>query len=282
MSDKSSAGAGSNAEQIEFWDGASGSKWAAYQEQMDVMLGPLGEAALNQLAAQTGERVLDLGCGCGDTSLAMATRGANVTGVDVSGPMLAHARNRATAAGLDVEFLQADAADFPFAGDSYDAAFSRFGVMFFHDPAAAFTNIRKALLASGRLSFVCWQAVTRNPWITTPMSVLARHLPAQPAAEPFAPGPFAFADPARVESILQSAGFQQVAVTPFEADVLVGRSVPEAMLFLEQIGPAARLLGLLDDDQAQEVRSELETLLGSLSTANGINMGAACWLVDAR
>lgn len=282
MSDKSSADAGSNTEQIEFWDGASGSKWATHQEQMDVMLGPLGEAALNQLAAQTGERVLDLGCGCGDTSLAMATRGANVTGVDVSGPMLDHARNRATAAGLDVEFLQADAADFPFAGDSYDAAFSRFGVMFFHDPAAAFVNIRKALSASGRLSFVCWQAVTRNPWITTPMSVLAQHLPAQPAPEPFAPGPFAFADPARVEAILQSAGFQQVAVTPFEADVLVGRSVPEAMLFLEQIGPAARLLGLLDDDQAQEVRSELETLLGSLSTANGINMGAACWLVDAR
>lgn len=272
----------SNQEQIEFWDGNAGNKWATFQTQMDAMLGPLGRAGIDHLAPETGAPVLDVGCGCGDTSLMLAERGAAVTGVDVSGPMLARARSRAQEAGLSISFEQADASshvfDAPFAH-----MFSRFGVMFFANPAAAFGHIRSQLKSDGSLSFVCWRTPQENPWIALPTGVLFKHVPRPDAApDPHAPGPFAFADKDRVAGLMREAGFGSVEVEALDMDLHVGKTVEEALGLTEEIGPASRLLAEQPQEVADRVKTELRALMSDYMTDTGVSMGAACWIVSAR
>jgi SAM-dependent methyltransferase len=217
--------------------------WAEVREPLELQLAPLGRRALAALAPLPGESVLDIGCGGGETALdlvrAVAPAGT-VMGIDLSAAVLAFAR-RAAKGCASVRFVQADAQVFPFVPASFDAAFSRFGVMFFADPTAAFTNIRRSLRPHGRLAFVCWRALAENPLDILPLSAAAAHLPPQPADDPHVPGPFAFADPYRVRGILQRAGFEDVVITAH--DEQVGSGDLDTMLAVcSRVGALGKIL----------------------------------------
>ena len=174
------AASGPNAEQITYWNEQSGPKWVALDGRLDALISPYGDRALERTKPALGERVLDVGCGCGRTTLELAARvgsPGSVTGIDISTVMLARARERARKSGAqNVRFENADVQTHAFEPGSFDLAFSRFGVMFFADPVAAFANLRGALAPGGRLAFVCWQPLANNPWMQVPLAATAPHL----------------------------------------------------------------------------------------------------------
>jgi SAM-dependent methyltransferase len=225
--------------------------------------------------------VLDVGCGCGGTSLLLAASGAEVIGADISAPMLARARERA-AGNAALSFVEADAATHPFRADR-DLVFSRFGVMFFADPTTAFANLRSALAPGGRLTFLCWQPPGRNPWISVAIAALAPFVtpPADPP-DPRAPGPFAFADPDYVRSILDGAGFKAVSVEDCGATLRLGQGVDEAIDFLSDIGPLSRALTDMDEAARSQAIAAVREALGAHTSAAGLCLDAACWLVRAQ
>ena len=211
-----------NEAQIEYWNGAVGEHWAAFQPVLDKALAAISDAALAFAAAKPGERVLDIGCGTGTTTYALAKAvgpGGSVTGVDISRPMLAAARAR----GTGVNFREGDASVQLF-HPTHDLVFSRFGVMFFDDPVAAFANIRKAVAPHGRLAFVCWRSVQENLWASVPIAAALPLLPPQEPADPLAPGPFAFADSERLKDILSKAGYRNVRTEKLDSDHEHGRN----------------------------------------------------------
>jgi SAM-dependent methyltransferase len=269
-----------NAAQIEFWNGEAGDTWVRAQERLDEVLETLSSAALHHAAPGVGERVLDVGCGCGATSLAMAGRGADVWGVDVSAPMLERARARATGV-HNVRFSQNDAATATYTPD-HDLVFSRFGVMFFADPVAAFANLRCALKPDGRLVFLCWQAAQANPWVAVAGRAVQPFLPPPEAPpDPRAPGPFAFADADFVCEVLGDAGYRNVACDALEGALRLGGSLDEALDFQSEVGPLSRALADLDEaTREQAVAAAREALAPHLTDA-GLELGAACWLVRA-
>jgi SAM-dependent methyltransferase len=270
---------GPNEAQIEYWNSSMGERWAQNQENLDRLLAPLSEAAINATALKEGERVLDVGCGCGATSLAMADRGADTTGIDVSQPMLDHARSRAEGRS-NPQFLLADAALEEFSGD-YDLLFSRFGVMFFVEPVAAFANLRTALRPGGRVCFVCWQPADRNPWVAVPMAAALQFLPPAEPLDPRAPGPFAFGDADYVGDILTQAGFDNVQATPLEHPLSLGEDASVAAEFITRIGPVSRVLVDLDQAVRDDLMNEVRTALQSHQSDRGVELGAACWIVTA-
>ncbi|MEM7077025.1 MAG: class I SAM-dependent methyltransferase [Pseudomonadota bacterium] len=271
----------SNEEQKAYWNGKAGDTWTDAQERMDAMLAPISAAVLEFAAPQAGERVIDVGCGCGETSLAMAARGAAVWGVDISERMLARAQERA--AGLaEVAFSLSDAATQDYTAD-HDLIFSRFGVMFFADPTAAFANLRTGLTPDGRMAFVCWQAPRDNPWVSVGGRIVQPYL-AEPETppDPRAPGPFAFADADYLRAILTDAGFASVEIEPLGCELRLGADVEEALDMQAQVGPIARALAELDDEDLASVRAELGAELAQAQREDGIYLAAACWLVRAR
>ena len=250
-----------NAEQIEFWNGDAGAMWAKRQERMDALLAPISEAALKACTVKAGDRVLDIGCGCGETSLRLAQRGATVVGVDISRPMLARANERAQTERASATFELGDAAVTRFE-PIYDQVFSRFGVMFFGDPTAAFANIRTGLLSGGKLCFVCWQ-------------------PPQPALDPRAPGPFAFAEPDYVRDVLGGAGFRDVRVDPLTTSLVLGRDVDSALEMVCEVGPLSRSLAGLDPAQRAPIVAAVRAPLQAALSPAGVVLGASCWIVHA-
>ena len=254
-----------NATQIEFWNGETGQNWVSHDALMEAMLQPLGEAVMDSLSLKPGEHVLDIGCGCGHTSLSLADRvGAegSVTGIDISAPMLAVASQLAAehnAGHKSVQFLEADAQTHRFTPESYDAAFSRFGVMFFEDPVAAFTNIRASLRPSGRLAFCCWQPRAVNPFMTVPAMAALELLPAPPEIPPRTPGPFAFEEADYVAEILTEAGFEHVTVMPLRQPLTFGRgmSLEDIVERLVEIGPIAQMVREAPEDLQQPVRDKV-------------------------
>jgi SAM-dependent methyltransferase len=234
---------GPNVEQERFWNETAGPTWVRLNDLVDPMIAPLGRLAMERAALAPGERVVDVGCGCGKTWLELARRvapGRTLTRGDVSAPNHAVARERAT--GRDgVRFERADAQTHAFAPSSFDVLYSRFGVMFFVDPTAAFANLRTALRPGGRAAFVCWQAVPSNPWMYVPVGAAAQVIPLPPPPAPDAPGPFSFGDPERVRGILSGAGFVDVDVAPYEGTLTLpgGGDVDATVEFLLQMGPAA-------------------------------------------
>jgi ubiquinone/menaquinone biosynthesis C-methylase UbiE len=276
-----------NAAQIDFWNGDAGSGWVRNQEQLDSMLAPLGEAGIESLLAETGLRVLDIGCGCGASSVSLARLGCHVTGVDISAPMLAMARSRIMGDDIEINFVQQDAATSSFDGN-YDRVFSRFGVMFFDDPVSAFSNIHSALRDTGKLAFVCWRAVQENAWMREPVSIMMKYV--RPAADeavvskpdPHAPGPFAFADEDRVRDILTSAGFSNIRLQSLDSAIQIGRgSAQDALHFIEEIGPASRLMSEQTEDSKALIRTDLLQLMEENRSDGQVTMGAACWIVTA-
>lgn len=270
-----------NQAQIEFWNGPTARAWVESQQRMDQLLAALSARALGRAAPRSGEQVLDIGCGCGDTSLAIADLGAHVTGVDVSAPMLALARQRG-AARDDVIFIEADASSHPFER-AFDLAFSRFGVMFFADPYRAFAHIRSALAPEGRLCFICWQSPRDNPWLSVPGAAAQPFLPEpETAPDPRAPGPFAFADPDYVNDILERAGFSTIEVEPCSAEMALGGSLDEALEFLVRNGPMSRILADLDEETRARALAAVRSELTPHAGERGVVLGGACWIVSAR
>lgn len=273
-----------NEEQSRFWNEIGGDRWVDGQEKLDARLEPYGAAALDAIRVESGESALDVGCGCGATSLELSRRvgeDGSVLGLDLSDPMLTRARERGAGA-ANLRFEAGDAQVYPFEARSVDVLFSRFGVMFFADPVAAFTNMRRALRPDGRMSFVCWQGLEKNPWVAIPLSVTARHVDPGPAPEPGEPGPFSFADPDRVRSILTDAGFEDVNLTALTAQLSVGADIDEAVDFLMTLGPSARLLQDQSDDVRATVAGDLREALGPFAGDDGLGLGSSAWIVTAR
>ncbi len=279
-----------NTGQIEYWNGEVGGRWVALQNRLDELFADLTSAAIQAAAPAAGERVLDVGCGCGATVLALAERvgpDGGVLGVDISEPMLGMARRRAAVAGRpQAELLLADAAVHGFAPACTDLVFSRFGVMFFDAPAEAFANIRRALRPGGRLFFVCWRPYKENPFFAAPYWAAKPHLPdgEDQKLPPDAPGPFAFADPDRVRNILEEAGFSAVAIEP--RDALMRAAGPGerdvATEFVAQIGPVARALATGNEAQRRSAKQAVRAALADYDGPDGIMLPARVWFVTAR
>ena len=273
-----------NQDQVEYWNGRGGKNWAAQQDYTDQILGHITEAFIPFAAAKKGESVLDIGCGCGTTTFTFAAcvgRDGSVAGIDISAPMLAVAQARAAASQADIPFIEADASTYAFQ-PVFDLVASRFGVMFFEDPVTAFRNIRKALAPKGRLAFVCWRALADNGWAATPIAAAMPLLPPQEPPDPTAPGPFSFADPKRIETILSGAGFRDVEIMKYDGHMDMAATVDEAADYMLKIGPLSRASAELDDAARAKIRDVVAKALKPWLTPDGVHGPVACWFVRAR
>lgn len=272
------------------WRSQSGDSWVKLEERTDAQLDPFGLAAMERLAPKPGERVLDVGCGTGQTLLELADavgpRG-HVLGVDISEQMLGRAKERVAARGAShVDLVLGDAQTHAF-GERFDAAFSRFGIMFFRDSEAALRNLLGALEPGGRLAFVCWQSMSRNPWarllLDAVMPVLgATELP--PLVRDDQPGPFFFHDVNRVRRHLERAGFESISVEPLERQVHFGAAMTlqEGVEFSTKIGPAARAMADSDPALRPRLLEALEGALAPFMTERGLWLDGAAWIFTAR
>ena len=274
-----------NADQIAYWNGPGGQRWADRQAVQDIVLKPVLDVLLDRAAPQAGERVLDVGCGSGASTKAFASKvgpSGRVLGIDVSEPMLERAR-QSTPKEAPVDYALADATIYPFDPASVDLLASRFGVMFFAEPAVSFANLRKALKPSGRLAFACWQEPRENPFFMAPLQAVYKHVPKLPQLGPEDPGPFSFASEARVKRILGEAGFSGIAMEPcaLELDIAVGRGIDAAIQGALEIGPASRALdGHPEDVRAAAVNSMREAL-SQYAKGDAVSLRAAIWIVTA-
>jgi SAM-dependent methyltransferase len=282
--------AASNQDQATYWNGPGADRWVKGQEALDPSLRVFSDPALAAGHPSPGEAVIDVGCGCGDTSLILAERvgpKGNVLGLDVSGPMLARARERAHAAGrTNVTFAEGDATIAPLPPAAFDLLFSRFGVMFFADPKASFEHLHEALKPTGRVSFVCWRKLAENPWASVPQVATVSVVGAPPPQPPDAPGPFSFGDPARLRAVLEGAGFHDVTLAPFDTTMRMGLTerptLDEAAEYAMRLGPAARLLIDKDEETLGRARVAIRAALAAHLRDEGVQLAAATWVVTAK
>ena len=272
-----------NQDQIKFWNEAAGENWTQLQTTMDRNLSAIHAAIMAFAAPAPGMAVLDIGCGTGTTTMALGDvvgPVGRVTGLDVSAPMLGLAKQRAQGRS-NIDFVLADASAQNFRSQ-YDLLFSRFGVMFFEDSVAAFGNLRRALKPGGRLAFVCWRSPPENAWASAPMTAAKPFLPEAPPPDPLAPGPFAFADLARIQDILAQAGFGAIRIEKFDGIMPMGRDLDLAAAQTLQIGPLSRMVGEADDVARQKIVAAVRGALDKFATPDGeITPPVACWLVAA-
>jgi len=274
-----------NAAQVELWNSEEAAHWVRDQDRYDRMLAPFAAALLDALDLAPTARVLDVGCGTGPTTCAVARAvpKGHARGLDISRQMIEAARQRATEAKLtNVTFDVGDAQTQPFEPET-DVVMSRFGVMFFDDATAAFTNLRNALAPGGRVGFVCWQDLFVNEWMAVPGLAAAEHVPLPPFGAPDEPGPFSFGDPDRVRSVLADAGFVDVTVEPFETTILLGGggSLDDATTFLRSTGMARTLFADAEPDVVERAVAGVRTALEPYLTPDGVRIGAAAWIVGA-
>ena len=277
-----------NTDQAERWNsGEDLAHWITNQARYDRMNEPFAALILAAADLRPGRHVLDVGCGCGGTTLAAARVIApgQAVGLDLSGPMLARARAGAEAADLrNVVFRQDDAQVHPLEPARFNAVISRFGTMFFADPVAAFANIRSATRPGGRLTFVCWQPLAANQWLLVPGTALAEHVPL-PAGfgSGDGPGMFAFSDPDRPREILAAAGWRDIEITAEHASILVGGggSIEDAVEFMRTGSMGRMMLAGADAGTFGRAVASVRAALAPYADADGVRMGAGVWLVRA-
>ncbi|UEP33685.1 class I SAM-dependent methyltransferase [Burkholderia ambifaria] len=272
------------------WNGQSGERWVANQTRLDALVAVFGQAAIEAAAPAMGERVLDIGCGAGASTLALAARvgaGGQVLGVDISKPLIDRARALARH-DTPALFEVADASSAEPPEGAFDILFSRFGVMFFDDPTAAFAHMRRALRPGGRVAFVCWRGAAENDWMRVPVSALKGILPRSALPGPEAPGPFSFGDRERVARILTAAGFADIAISPFDAAVRFGEgetrnaAIDDAVKMTLEVGPLSRALA----DQPYDIRARaaaaVRAAFAGLPGDRSVMINGAAWIVMAR
>ncbi|MFE9551925.1 class I SAM-dependent methyltransferase [Streptomyces sp. NPDC006692] len=273
-----------NTEQAQAWNGYEGTYWADHQDRWDAVNAGFDQPLLDAAAIGPHDRVLDIGCGAGQSTL-LAARAAGhgqVLGVDLSQPMLARARARAAEEGIgNAEFEQADVQVHPFEPGAVDVAISRFGVMFFADPVATFTNVAAALRPGGRLAFICAAEPARNEWVAA-MAVLREHLPIGDFGAPGLPGMFSLADPDRVRGVLGAAGFSEVAARPVEAYGIWGHTAQDAADFLLNSGPGRHITAQVSEKSAARAREALTERLRAHERDGSVRLRSTAWLVTAE
>jgi SAM-dependent methyltransferase len=274
-----------NEAMIEFWNGPGADRWVGEQARYDAMLDPLTAPLVELVGREPESTLLDVGCGCGSLSLSLAggRHGqGTVTGIDLSAPMLDLARRRATAAGIDhVDFVLGDAQSHAFDVEAYDTVVSRFGVMFFDDPVAAFSNLARATRRDGRLRCVVWQSALDNEWVTVPFSIASRFIEIPPPDD--SPGPWALADPDRVRGILTDAGWRLDEVDAIDGHLAVGgqSSYAAAVEFAVDQGPMARMLAEADQPTVDTIRAAFDEELAPFYDGEALRLRYAAWLVEA-
>jgi SAM-dependent methyltransferase len=274
-----------NAAQAEYWTSVAGPKWTDHQEHQDQVLRPVSDRLIAAAKPKPGDHVIDVGCGCGATTIQFAERvgpAGAVLGLDVSAPMLARARERAPQ-DLPITLALADATVHDVTSHAADLVVSRFGVMFFADPAKSFANLRKGLKPDGRLVFACWREPKQNPWLILPLREAAKHAPPLPETNPDDPGPFAFASEARVRRILSDAGFADIVLEPqdLELDIAAGRGLDTAVRAAMTIGPTSRILDGQSDAVRAAATADIRKALAAQARGDGVPLGAAIWMVTA-
>lgn len=270
---------------FETWNGDNGRRWVAAADQRDRVLAPAADALLGAARLSIGDQVLDIGCGCGVTTLlaagAIGATGSAI-GIDISVPMLDLAGQRGLASGFaNVEFVNADAQTHAFAPASVDQVISRFGTMFFSDPDAAFTNIATALRPGGRLCLATWQPLVANEWLIAPGAVLLNHTDL-PADAPDEPGMFAQSEPDRVTATLHAAGFTDIDLAATEVTFTLGQSIDEAVDYLTDSGPGRALLETIPEGPARDAAiTDVRDMLVAHQDASGVRLGGAIWIITA-
>ncbi len=274
-----------DADQTAYWNGPGGRRWTERGDAPEAIFAPIAELLYARARLAPGERVIDVGCGGGVTTLAIAAQvgaAGGVIGVDVSALMIARAIERAGATSA-AKFVLADAGSHDFSPGWANLLFSRFGVMFFADPVASFANLRKGLARGGRVVFACWREARRNPWQTIALKAACKHAPRLPEVGPEDPGPFSFADEARVRRILGEAGFETIVLTPIdlELDVAAGQGLEAALATLQQIGAASRALEGQPEALRAAAVAEIRAALAPHQRGLSVPLGAAIWIVEA-
>jgi SAM-dependent methyltransferase len=275
-----------NDEQAQLWNGTAGQGWVAAQDVLDRMFRPFAD--ILTAAVRPGDRVLDIGCGTGDTSLAAAAAAGasgHCLGVDISAPMIARARERAAEEGARVAFDVGDAQTHDFGPARFDLVISRFGVMFFADPVAAFANLRRAAAPEARLCVIAWRDPAENPFMTAAERAAAPLLPELPARAANMPGQFGFADSVRTQGILEQAGWRDIAIRPLDRDCVIPGAALEQ--YIERMGPVARFLREADDEKRAQLTAAIRAGFAPYREEGGrdgdaVRFTAACWLIEAR
>lgn len=269
------------AEQAAFWNGPGGQGWLASYARIERSIADIGKSAVAAAAAKSGERVIDVGCGTGGTTQALAEAvgpTGHVLGADISETLVGAARSKRVP---NATFVVGDATTHPFEPAAHDLVFSRFGVMFFGEPVAAFRNLQQALKPTGRLVFVCWRTPQENPWGLVPVRAAAPHLPPMPRPGPEDPGQYSFGDRARVERILKESRFSAIAIEPLDRPIWMGADVAEVVSNAGRFGPMARAFAEATPEQIEKAKAAITEALAPHQSADGVVLPGACWLVRA-
>lgn len=283
---EASVGHFKNADQIAYWNGAGGQQWTDRQEAQDTLLAPVLELLIDRAQVQPGERIIDIGCGCGTSTIELAKKvgpAGKVLGVDVSAPMLDRARQLCSSE-LPVDYVLADAMVHHFKAASADLIFSQFGVMFFAEPVRSFLNIRTALRSEGRMIFACWRAPSENPWMTTPLEAAYDHVPRLPPAPLEAPGPFSFASQDRVEYILKTAGLTRIRMErcDLSLDLAGGHGLDGAVETAMGFGPVRRTIEGQSAEKVDGVKKSIRKALTGFAKGQSVKLPASIWIATAR
>jgi SAM-dependent methyltransferase len=270
-------------QQPKLWNGVAGRAWVETQDLLNQIFRPFEDLLVDAVRDRSPGRLLDVGCGTGSTTLAVARllgESGRCTGIDISDPMIAAARLRAERERIPASFLRADAEFHPFEPASFDMVISRFGVMFFDDPVRAFANLRRAAANHAGIRFIAWRRAEDNPFMTTAEGVAAPLLPNLPPRRPDAPGQFAFADAGRVRTILKESGWAGIDIQPLD----VGCTLPEKDLneYLTRLGPVGLALQDVDERTRTQVIETVRPAFDAYVDGTEVRFTAACWMVSAR